>query len=274
MKKLGAELKSRDRSEKTKPLTVAFASLAVIALIVGGIWFASTRTGSDEATLEANKETPQAQETDSDIRVLDGKRTTPLADKVSCTYSSEDQPAAREVDTPTHTTDVPATGTVQLTLNTNRGPIPMELDRAASPCTVNAIEHLAYNKYYDDTICHRLTNQGIFILQCGDPTGTGTGGPGFIYPNEYPTDDTDNADTQVVYPRGSVAMANSGPGTNGSQFFLNYDDSPLPAKYTYFGTITDEGLATLDKIAEAGVNGDGANGAPSEEVRIETAKLG
>lgn len=274
MKKLEHELKSRDRSEKTKPLTVAVAALAVIALIVGGIWFLSTQTGSGDETLDASGETAQTESADAEARTLDGERATPLGDTVSCTYDAEGQTAAREVDTPTHTTEVAATGTVDLTLNTNQGPIPMTLDRSVSPCTVNAIEHLAYYKYYDDTICHRLTTSGIHVLQCGDPTGTGTGGPGFVFPNEYPTDDTDDPNAAVVYPRGSIAMANSGPGTNGSQFFLNYEDSTLPAQYTYFGTVDEQGLETLDKIAAAGVDGDGVDGAPAEEVRIETAELG
>ncbi|MBI8989000.1 peptidylprolyl isomerase [Corynebacterium sp. CCM 8863] len=274
MTKLEQELKSRDRAEKTKPLTVALASLTVIALIVGGIWFLSTQTGSDDATLEASEQASQTTAADAAPIALTGSRSTGLGDTVSCTYDSAGQPAAREVDTPTHTTDVPATGTVELTLNTNKGPIPLTLDRAASPCTVNAIEHLAYNKYYDDTVCHRLTTSGIHVLQCGDPTGTGTGGPGFVFPNEYPTDDVDDSNAPVIYPRGSIAMANSGPGTNGSQFFLNYRDSTLPAQYTYFGTVSDEGLATLDQIAEAGVSGGGTDGAPAEEVRITTATLG
>ncbi|MCK7641525.1 peptidylprolyl isomerase [Corynebacterium antarcticum] len=274
MKKLEQELKSRDRSEKTKPLTVALASLAVIALIVGGIWFLNTQTGSDDSTLDASEQTTQTSAANEEPVTLTGARSTALGETVSCTYDSAGQPAAREIDTPTHTTDVPATGTVNLTLNTNRGPIPLTLDRAASPCTVNAIEHLAYHKYYDDTICHRLVTAGIHVLQCGDPTGTGTGGPGFVFPNEYPTDDVDDPNAPVVYPRGSIAMANSGPGTNGSQFFLNYEDSTLPAQYTYFGTIGEEGLATLDTIAEAGVSGDGGGETPAEEVRITTAELG
>lgn len=110
-------------------------------------------------------------------------------------------------------------------------------------------------------------------MQCGDPTGQGSGGPGFQFANEYPTDEfgDEAASAQVVYPRGSIAMANAGAGTNGSQFFLNYKDSPLQANYTYFGQINDEGLKTLDAIAQAGTEDGSGDGTPSEEVRIKKA---
>ena len=123
---------------------------------------------------------------------------------------------------------------------------------------------------------HRcLTTSGIHVLQCGDPSGSGAGGPGFQFANEYPTDELDGpATSPVIYPRGSIAMANAGPDTNGSQFFLNYEDSPLAPDYTYFGQISEEGMATLDKVAEAGAEGGAADGAPAEEVRIETATVG
>lgn len=200
-------------------------------------------------------------------------RTTPLGDTVSCTYEDSGE-ASREVSTPA-TENIATTGTVTVNLSTNQGEIGMELDRSVAPCTVNAIEHFANEGYYDDVVCHRLTTSGIYVLQCGDPSGSGAGGPGFQFANEYPTDEAAEADlnTPVIYERGTIAMANAGPDTNGSQFFLNYEDSPLPPVYTYFGQITDEGLATLDAIAEKGVEGGAADGAPAEEVVIETAAV-
>ena len=115
------------------------------------------------------------------------------------------------------------------------------------------------------------------MLQCGDPSGTGTGGPGYRFANEYPTNQYRIADPAlhkpVMYPRGTLAMANAGPGTNGSQFFLVYADSMLPPTYTAFGTIDATGLTTLDKIAAAGVEGAGDDGKPAMTVTIDSVRL-
>jgi peptidyl-prolyl cis-trans isomerase B (cyclophilin B) len=116
------------------------------------------------------------------------------------------------------------------------------------------------------------------VLQCGDPTGDGTGGPGYSFANEYPTDqykpDDQAAHQPVLYPRGTLAMANSSaPNTNGSQFFLVYKDSQLPPEYTVFGTIQQDGLATLDKVAKGGVAGGGEDGAPAIPVTIKSVKV-
>lgn len=266
---LDRELKSRDRAEKSRPLKIGLAAAVVILAIVGGIWFLATRDTGEEVT--ASEETTTT-ETPT-MEPLAMTRATALPETVTCEYPEAGEPA-REISAP-GTENIPTTGTVNVTLTTGQGPIGMELDRSVAPCTVNAIEHFAAEGYYDDTVCHRLTTSGIHVLQCGDPSGTGAGGPGFQFANEYPTDELEGpATSPVIYPRGSIAMANAGADTNGSQFFLNYQDSPLAPDYTYFGQISEEGLATLDKIAEAGVQGGAADGAPAEEVRIETAALG
>ncbi|MEJ5927153.1 peptidylprolyl isomerase [Corynebacterium sp. H128] len=267
MQNLDRELKRRERAEKTKPLGVIVMAAAVILALVGGIWFAATR-GTEQKETSAQESTSQTPE----VKPLAMQRATALPETVDCTYTPQGTPA-KEVALPTNTTGVKTTGKVNLTLETSAGPIGMELDRAASPCTVNAIEHLAYNGFYDDTICHRITTSGLFVLQCGDPSGTGAGGPGFQFANEYPTDEMPEA-PQVLYPRGSIAMANSGVDTNGSQFFLNYQDSPLPANYTYFGQISDAGLSTLDQIGAKGTADGATDGAPAAEVRITKAALG
>lgn len=275
--KLERELKSRDRAEKARPLKVVVASLAAILVICGGIWYAATRGGeedikADDATASSPPETPERPE----AKPLALTRSTPLADTVSCSYPTENAGEALKDATPPEKTEgVPTTGKVTITLNTSQGPIDMELDRSVAPCTVNAIEHLAKTKYYDDTICHRITTQGIYVLQCGDPSAKSSGGPGFQFANEYPTDETDAEamNTPVIYPKGTIAMANAGPGTNGSQFFLNYEDSPLPPAYTYFGKIGDEGMKTLAQIAEKGAENGVPDGAPAEEVRISTAEV-
>lgn len=109
------------------------------------------------------------------------------------------------------------------------------------------------------------------------PQGRRHGRPGLPPANEYPTDqyppNDPKAQEPVLYPRGTLAMANAGPGTNGSQFFMVYKDSQLPPQYTVFGTIQPDGLATLDKIAKAGVAGGGEDGAPATEVTITSVLL-
>ena len=267
---LDRELKSRDRAEKSRPLKIGAAAAVVILAIVAGIWFLATRDSEEQIT--ADEETTTTTEA-PEMEPLTMARAEALPATVTCEYP-EAGDASREVSTPA-TENIPTEGTVTVTLDTTQGPIGMELDRSVAPCTVNVIEHLASEGYYDDTVCHRLTTSGIHVLQCGDPSGSGAGGPGFQFANEYPTDELDGpATSPVIYPRGSIAMANAGPDTNGSQFFLNYEDSPLAPDYTYFGQISEEGLATLDSIAEAGVEGGAADGAPAEEVRIATATVG
>ena len=267
---LDRELKSRDRAEKSRPLKIGAAAAVVILAIVAGIWFLATRDSEEQIT--ADEETTTTTEA-PEMEPLTMARAEALPATVTCEYP-EAGDASREVSTPA-TENISTEGTVTVTLDTTQGPIGMELDRSVAPCTVNVIEHLASEGYYDDTVCHRLTTSGIHVLQCGDPSGSGAGGPGFQFANEYPTDELDGpATSPVIYPRGSIAMANAGPDTNGSQFFLNYEDSPLAPDYTYFGQISEEGVTTLDSIAEAGAEGGAADGAPAEEVRIKTASVG
>ncbi len=161
------------------------------------------------------------------------------------------------------------------TIKTDKGDIVVELNAKAAPLTVNNFVFLAQQHFYDGLTCHRVIPN--FVAQCGDPKGDGTGGPGYQFANEYPTDqyppDDPALHQHVVYPRGTLAMANAGPGTNSSQFFMVYKDSQLPPEYTVFGTIQDDGLATLDKIAKAGVAGGGEDGAPATPVTIKSVML-
>lgn len=164
---------------------------------------------------------------------------------------------------------------VTLTLNTNCGIIKATLLTKLAPQTTTNISFLANAKYYNGTLCHRLTTAGLFVLQCGDPTAQAGGSPGgwVGYKNEnLPRAGAKN------YPAGTLAMANSGPGTNGSQFFLVYADTQLDPDYTIFGRITS-GLDILKKIAEVGaykVESDGqayyaSDGFPIQLVAIESA---
>ncbi|MCQ9342517.1 peptidylprolyl isomerase [Corynebacterium sp. 153RC1] len=272
LRDLDKQIKSRDRAEKTKPLGVIAAAAVAILAIVGGIYYATTYTNNDEQT-QAAETAAESTAATPEYQPLALTRETPLANTVTCEYTATEEETGGDAPDLPSTSNISTSGTVDITLETSQGTIGMELDRSVSPCTVNAIESLVEQGYYDDTVCHRLTTSGIYVLQCGDPTGTGSGGPGFQFANEYPTDEATDTNTPVIYSRGTIAMANAGADTNGSQFFLNYQDSPLPPNYTYFGQIDEEGLATLDAIAAAGAEGGATDGAPAEEVRIESATV-
>ena len=154
-----------------------------------------------------------------------------------------------------------------LTLETNCGVIEIEADGAKAPATVSTIGFLANAKYYDATLCHRLTTSGIFVLQCGDPQGDGGGNPGFSFADENLPNEGENN-----YPKGTVAMANSGPNTNGSQFFLVYADTTLGPNYSIWGKVT-KGLDLLEKIAALGTKLGGPDGEPTFPIEIRTARL-
>jgi peptidyl-prolyl cis-trans isomerase B (cyclophilin B) len=159
------------------------------------------------------------------------------------------------------------TGDVPVTVETSAGTIDLTLDADAAPCTVNSFVSLAEQGYFDGTSCHRLTEGGLSVLQCGDPTGTGAGGPGYSFDDELTNEET--------YPAGTLAMANAGPDTNGSQFFMVYEDSELPALYTVFGSIGAEGLAVLEEVAAAGSNGANGpgDGQPNTPVDISSVTV-
>jgi len=183
----------------------------------------------------------------------------------ACAYPTSGKPSV-DVTPPAEGTERP-TGDVPVTLETSAGQISMTLTGERTPCTVESFVSLAQQQYFTNTTCHRLTTQGIYVLQCGDPTGSGRGGPGYTF-----ADELDGGET---YPAGTVAMANTGqPGTNGSQFFLVYADTKLPPSYTVFGKLSPEGLAVVEKIGQAGVEGGAADGRPATPVEITAVTVG
>lgn len=193
-----------------------------------------------------------------------------------CQYPKA-RPATKAVEPPRSGKVPTDPAEVSVSMMTDQGPIGLMLNNGQSPCTVNSFISLAAKDFFSGTQCHRLTTSPMLsVLQCGDPAGDGTGGPGYEFDNEYPTDQYSLGDPAaqrpVTYPRGTVAMANAGPGTNGSQFFLVYKDSMLPPQYTVFGRIQDDGLATLDKIAAAGVQGGGDDGSPVTKVTVKSVR--
>ncbi|CRK56400.1 Probable peptidyl-prolyl cis-trans isomerase B (PPIase B) (Rotamase B) [Alloactinosynnema sp. L-07] len=192
----------------------------------------------------------------------------PKVTKGPCQYTQTlEDPAARKVPLPPDPKRTPSRGTVELTVPTTQGRIGLTLDRAKAPCTVQSFLHLARHRFYDVTTCHRLTAYPTLkVLQCGDPSGTGEKGPGYKYKDELPVDlppwPGDTTGTRKVYGRGLLAMANAGPNTNGSQFFLVYGDSRLRPNYTVFGSVDAGGLATLDKVAAGGIEPTAEDPAP------------
>ncbi|OIQ81580.1 putative bifunctional phosphatase/peptidyl-prolyl cis-trans isomerase [mine drainage metagenome] len=184
-------------------------------------------------------------------------------------------PAASPSPTATYTLPSPSLAGARLwtgTITTSAGSIGISLDGAAAPQAVANFVSLAQHGFFTSTPCHRLTTAGIFVLQCGDPTGTGSGGPGYTW------GPIENAPANNLYPAGTIAMARaSGNGSSmGSQFFLVYQDSTIPADsaggYTVFGHITS-GLGVVQAVAAAGVKGGTSDGAPTTPVTIEGVEV-
>jgi peptidyl-prolyl cis-trans isomerase B (cyclophilin B) len=212
----------------------------VAAVVVGGV-FLFTRS-SGETTAEPHVPRP------------------PTEPARHCTYTAH-PPAARDVGFPPATPDYKAS--YQAAIDTNRGSIVIDLLNSKASCTVNSFVYLASKGYFNNTRCQRLTTTGIFVLQCGDPTGSGRGGPGYKFNDENLPG--------ARYTAGTVAMASSEPDADGSQFFLVYKNSPtLPASYTPFAKIVS-GLSVIEKVARAGTdNSDGpGDGHPRQDVIID-----
>ena len=186
---------------------------------------------------------------------------------LSCDYPTDPQAATRKVNPPPETPDVQ--GKVALTMKTSIGTLDATLDADKTPCTVNSFVSLAKQGFFDNTPCHRLTTAVIWVLQCGDPSGTGTGGPGYTIPDEL--------SGQETYGPGTLAMANTGqPDSGGSQFFIVYQSTPLPPKYTVFGQVDATGVKAVQKMAKQGTDNAYAqgDGHPKVTVTLETVTAG
>jgi peptidyl-prolyl cis-trans isomerase B (cyclophilin B) len=285
-RKLERQLERRAKQAKTRRIVlIAAASIVAVAVIVAVVLTIVNTKHDHKSNTAASTTTSSTSSPESTTPAGPTPNAAPLPPfkpsaelGANCQYPASPEPAAKQVKPP-RTGKVPTDpAQVSASMVTNQGHIGLMLANNESPCTVNSFASLIGQKYFDNTKCHRLTtSQGLGVLQCGDPKGEGTGGPGYQFANEYPTDqyppNDPKAQEPVLYPRGTLAMANAGPGTNGSQFFLVYKDSQLPPQYTVFGTIQPDGLATLDKIAKAGVAGGGEDGAPATEVTITSLLL-
>lgn len=196
------------------------------------------------------------------------------ADNAPSTGSIDCAPAPAiptEVPTFRATQAPPATAPDKVTVRmvTNCGPITFELNGADAPQSVASFLLLGEGDFWSDSPCHRLVDGGIHVLQCGDPTSTGRGGPGYTFGIE-------NAPADGMYPRGSIAMARTqDPNSNGSQYFIVFADTTLPMDgggYSIFGTVTD-GMDIVDYIAAAGVDGGGVEGMPAQPISILDVEL-
>lgn len=248
------QARRQQQRRRRRRVNAVVGTAVTLAVILGGAAFALTR-GAGPATTAAASPSPGTT----------GPATTPSpAAAKPCAYTPAATPAAKNVGVPVFDAAqavVPYTAT----LRTTAGDVTFQSLSAQAPCASFSFRFLAGKKYFDGTTCHRLTTSPtLSVLQCGDPSGTGRGGPGYAFPDENLTGAT--------YPAGTVAMANSGPDTNGSQFFLVYQDSQLPPSYTPFGRIT-AGLDVLRKVAAAGTANGTPDGAPKTPVTISTVTI-
>lgn len=252
------------------------AAVVVVGLVGGGVAWAvsSSRTEVESPAALASalasampSAPPSDVPTDAPSDPASAPPTEEPIGEEACTSPGPLRPEALTFDEPGSVSD-PAlvSDPAWLSFQTNCGDIVIETNPDAAQ-TVASMAFLAEQGYFDGTQCHRLTTEGIFVLQCGDPLGNGTGGPGYAIPDENlpPTGDAN-------YPAGTVAMANAGPGTGGSQFFITYADTTLPPGYSIWGTV-ESGLDIVQRIAAAGVEGGGADGAPAQPVVIDRATI-
>ncbi|MGH3727082.1 MAG: peptidylprolyl isomerase [Mycobacterium sp.] len=294
-RKLERQLENRaERARKQRIWAISGAAIvAVLVAVAITAWLAISKSDKADSTDAASGTTP--------VSTVDAPPTSglPTPDEppvtgpalpkfvapanlgANCQYTPAEA-AAKKIDKPTPRAGKVPTDPATLTasMKTSQGNIGLVLDNAKAPCTVNSFASLAQGGYFDNTVCHRMTSGGLSVLQCGDPTATGSGGPGYQFDNEYPTNQYKEGDpaaqTPVVYPAGTLAMANAGPGTNGSQFFMVYKDSLLPPQYTAFGTIDKTGMDTLAKIAKNGIkpgSRGAGDGTPAQEVKIIDLQL-
>ncbi len=256
-----AELARRRRRNLGILLTAGAVAVVVIAaLVITGVF-----SGDDDTSTDAAATTSAAELTSSAAAA-----TTNADGTIACTYSPDDSgnPNLKDVGTPPTPEATPTQGTSTLLMSTNQGDLTLTLDKAKAPCAAASFAFLASQKFFDGSPCHREVNEPTFgVLQCGDPTGSGSGGPSYKFDQEIPEGTT--------YPRGPIAMANPGQhGSTGSQFFLCFVDTQLSPDYTPVGTVDEAGLAVLDTIAAAGNDGSfeaqAGGGAPKLPVTINT----
>ncbi|MGY6652066.1 peptidylprolyl isomerase [Amycolatopsis sp. TRM77291] len=260
-------------------LVVIVAVVAITGFVVTGYFLPDSKdtsaavssSSSPAPTSSSEDTTTQSPVNIPSSRVPMPKRSTPLADPTDCAYPADSTGSVPKKVNPPAAGPTPASGASEVTVKTTAGDIGLTLDRGLAPCAVANFLSLAQQGYFDGTSCHRLGTSGLQMLQCGDPEGSGMGGPGYTIPDEV--------FSGLRYGRGILAMAKrQEPNSGGSQFFMVYGEAELPPEYTVFGSISDAGLQTLDKVARGGVDdskgpGDGT-GPPRIPVTFQSIAVG
>jgi peptidyl-prolyl cis-trans isomerase B (cyclophilin B) len=256
------ERRAEQTRKRRRNIGILVTTIAVVVVVGAALLLTGALTGDDDPNAGGDP-TPT-------VPTTSAAATTNADGTVSCTYTPDESgnPNLTDVGTPPTPEATPTQGTVNLLMSTGQGDLTLTLDRTAAPCAAASFVFLAGQGFFDGSPCHREVNQPTFgVLQCGDPTGSGSGGPTYKFAEEIPEGTT--------YPRGTIAMANSGaPGSTGSQFFLCFVDTELSPDYTPVGTVDEGGLAVLDQIAAAGNDGSfepsPGGGAPNTPVTIES----
>jgi peptidyl-prolyl cis-trans isomerase B (cyclophilin B) len=252
-RQLARRAQERNRRRRT---TLIAGAVAVVIVAAGVVWLVAANKNNSNTAADANATASDATGTDA--------TASSTAPATPCTYTVSGT-AAKKVNPPANISPA-RTGKVDATITLNDQPVAISLDRSLAPCSVNSFLSLAAQGFYNDTNCHRLTKSAeLNILQCGDPSGKGNGGPGYEY-------NTQVAD-QAKYPVGTLAMANSSNTAEGSQFFIVYGKTTIAPGYSIIGTVSADGMKVVQAIAEKGVKDDRQDGAPIAAAKISTVKV-
>lgn len=249
------------RSRSFARPALAAASLALVLGLAG--------CGEEDPESDARDDTSSSETSESTETAGSPTETATVTETGAADGSCEYVPDGTDAGVELPPGDPTTSGEVGVTIETTIGEFHLTLDGDRTPCTTNSFASLVEQGFYDDTTCHRMTvSQGFEVLQCGDPTGTGSGGPGYTIPAEF--------DGSETYPAGTLAMARAtDPNSGGSQFFICYGETLLSPEYTVFGTVDQATIDAIATAAEAGVTPQMGpeDGTPKTEITFETATL-